>query len=100
MTVIATDRFYNRIFDSQNPSVLMSANATLFPAYQSPAPGFTVNNGSFTVLAAIQASTNSATFVVSQVAPVQTYSYSASTTTVFTVNQRERPPSFNFLVDR
>ena len=38
-------------------------------------------------MAAIQASTNSATFVVSQVAPVQTYSYSASTTTVFTVNQ-------------
>jgi hypothetical protein len=86
VTVMAVDRFYNQIFDSQNPAALISANPLLYPVYQVPAPNFTVNDGSFTVLGALQASTTTANFFVNQTA-VQTYTYSAATTTVFAVNQ-------------
>ena len=86
VTVLATDRFYNLIVDTQNPAAVISASPTLYPAYQVPAPNFTVNNGSFTVVGDLQASTTTANFYVNQTA-VQTYTYSAATTTVFAVNQ-------------
>ena len=86
VTVIGTDRFYNQIFDAQNPPVTISANAALFPAYKSPAPNFTVNSGSFTISAALQSSTTTAKFFVTQTSS-QTYSYFGGTTTVFAVNQ-------------
>ena len=35
VTVIGTDRFYNQIFDTDNPLVLMGANAVLFSDLQS-----------------------------------------------------------------
>jgi len=86
VTVMAVDRFYNQIFDSQNPAAQISAAPSLYPVYQVPAPNFTVNNGSYTVIAALQASTTTANFYVNQTS-VQTYTYSAATTTVFAVNQ-------------
>ena len=85
ITTIGTDRFFNRIFDSQNPSVLMGANAALYPTY-SPSSGFTLNNGSTTITVSVQSTSTAASFNVTQVAPVQTYSYSSATTTLFAVN--------------
>ena len=83
---MAVDRFYNQIFDSQNPAAQITAAPSLYSTYQVPAPNFTVNSGSFTVSGALQASTTTANFYVTQTA-VQTYTYSSATTTVFAVNQ-------------
>ena len=86
VTVIGTDRFYNRIFDNQNPLVLVGADPTLFAAYN-PSANFQIASGSNTITASINRSTTTATFVVNQQAPINTYTYSAATSTLFNVGQ-------------
>ena len=82
VTVVGTDRFYNKMTD--NPQVIVGANATLFPQY-SPSASMVLSAGSNTITAAqIDRSTTSASFFVNQVSSV-TYNFTGSTSSVFAV---------------
>ena len=71
VTVIGTDRFYNRVFDTDNPSIVTGANPAFFAGYN-PSANFQIASGSGTVLASINRSTNTASFFVNQSAPINT----------------------------
>ena len=84
ITVVGTDRFYNKLADADNPAVIVNTDPTLFPVY-SPAASFTLNAGSNSITASIHRSTTTYLYANLAGAP-QTYTYLASTSTVFTVS--------------
>ena len=84
MSVVGTDRFYNKVTD--NPQVLVGRQSpTLFPQY-SPSASMVLSAGSSTRLqsAQIDLATPTASFFVNQVSSV-TYNFTGSTSSVFAV---------------
>src|SRR5205807_7451089 len=83
VTVVGTDRFYNKVVD--NPLIQVSADASLYAQY-SPTSNLVLSAGSGTITAAqINRSTTTASFYVNQVSSV-TFNFTGSTSTVFAVN--------------
>ncbi len=84
VTVVAVDRFYNKVDDSDNPLVTISANPFLFPTY-APGASFTLTNGSATVNVTLRRSTGTATLSINEAAYGSGIEYSTGTSSTFSV---------------
>src|SRR5947207_2572821 len=75
VTVLAVDQFYNRVFDTDNPQVRISADPNLFPTF-SPSATFALASGSATVNVTIKTATTTMSLTVNETLPVEFIEYS------------------------
>ncbi|MCB4757108.1 MAG: Ig-like domain-containing protein, partial [Elusimicrobia bacterium] len=83
VTILAVDRFYNRVYDTDNPQVRVWMDDFLFSTFS--ATQFSLTQGSATINVTVKRSTNSASLSAAEVAPPEGIEYSTGASSTFSV---------------